>query len=131
MVLGQRRETVETLAHIGQSARQPDMYIGRRRERADRLSLHRSASRPDHPRNAAITARNIETRASWRIRTRSPDGRTTSIDAVSGPLPGARDDDSAGASSNDDINRTGTKADAPEAFNRPSRARRRQRRYYT
>jgi hypothetical protein len=109
MVLGQRREAFETLAHIGQSAREPDMYIWRRR---------------DHPRNAAITVRNVETRAPWRIRTCPPDGRTVSIGAASGPLAGAREDAAAGVSSNDGISRTGTKPDGPEIFNRPSRANR-------
>ena len=111
MGLGQRGEAVETFAHVGQSAHQPHMYIRRRR---------------DHPRKAASTARNIETRASWRIRTRPPDGRTTSIDAFSRSFAGAREDAAAGASANDDISRTSTKPDAPEVFNRPSGARRRQ-----
>ena len=38
--------------------------------------------RPDHPRNPAITARNIATGVSRRIRTLPPDGRTTSIAAA-------------------------------------------------
>jgi len=42
------------------SARQPDMHVRRRR---------------DHPRNPAITARNIATGVSRRIRTLPPDGR--------------------------------------------------------
>jgi hypothetical protein len=81
MGLGQRREAIETAAEVGRSAGQPDMHVRWWRERADRLSPHRSASPPDHPRNPAITARNIATGVARRIRTLPPDGRTTSIAA--------------------------------------------------
>ena len=67
MVLGQGREAIETAAQIGMPAGQPDMHIRRR---------------DNHPRNPAITARNIATGVSRRIRTLPPDGRTTSIAAV-------------------------------------------------
>jgi hypothetical protein len=54
-------------AQVGMTAGQPDMHIRRRR---------------DHPRNPAITARNIATGVSRRISTLPPDGRTTSIAAT-------------------------------------------------
>ncbi len=67
MVLGQRREAIETAAQVCMPARQPDMHVRRRR---------------NHPRSPAITARNIATGVSRRIKTLPPDGRTTSIAAA-------------------------------------------------
>jgi hypothetical protein len=67
VVLGQRREAIETAAQVNMPAGQPDMHVRRR---------------CDHPRNPAIMARNIATGVSRRIRTLPPDGRTTSIAAA-------------------------------------------------
>ena len=67
MVLGQRGEAIESAAEVRVPTCQQDMHIRRR---------------CDHPRNPAITARNIATGVSRRIRTLPPDGRTTSIAAA-------------------------------------------------
>ncbi len=82
--------------------------------------------RRDHPRNPAITARNIATGVSRRIRTLPPDGRTTSIAAEPGSVVDGGRGDNAGTSPVDDVNRTGTKSAASPSRSRPSSARRRQ-----
>src|ERR1700744_5338664 len=56
-LLCQHRQPVHAFPHVGPAAGQPDAHPGGRAERADRYWLHRSASQPDHPRNAASTRR--------------------------------------------------------------------------